>query len=115
MSLHPGLRLPVQAVHLRLVHPRQGLPGKMTGWNGLPFVPPDGASWPAEFAAELLGMDEELLRMLLRKLEVEPAGVIRMSSFSRKGRQPMAYPAKKLIMISEDMIALRERLKDAGA
>ena len=85
----------------------------MPGWSAAPFVELNGEYWTEEFAAKHLGVSEELFRLLLRELEVTPAGVMRMSEFRRQGRQPRAYDAKKLIMISEDLIALKERLHDS--
>jgi hypothetical protein len=85
----------------------------MSGWGSVAFVELDGRSWTVEFAATHLGVSGEFLRKALKELEVEPVGVMRMNTFSRKGRQPRAYDAKKLIMISEAMIDLKERLKDA--
>lgn len=71
------------------------------GWQGLPFVPCDGQNWPIPFAAELLDVPERELRKRIADEGIEPAGVIRMASFRRSGRQPRAYPAVELIRIAE--------------
>ena len=84
----------------------------MTGWQSLPFVDIDGQDWPVPFAAELLEIPEEDLRDLIRILRIEPSGVIRMSDFRRQGRQPRAYPAKKMIRISEAIATLAEELAE---
>jgi hypothetical protein len=79
-------------------------------WGSLPFVSLDGENWPLSFAAMILDVPEPDLRRRVRKEKVEPAGVIRMSEFRRSGRQPMAYPAGKLIMLAEAIqAAQRER------
>ena len=75
----------------------------MTGWVSLPFVPHDGQNWPLGFASQMLGIPESQLRKRVKQEGIEPAGVIRMAEFRRSGRQPMAYPAQKLIMIAEGM------------
>ena len=78
------------------------------GWKGEDFVDIDGQNWPLDVAAKWLDFPESDLRDLVRILELESAGVIRMSSFSRQGRQPRAYPADKLVMIVEAIRDLRE-------
>ncbi len=83
----------------------------MTGWQSLPFVSPDGQNWPISFAAKLLDVPEPELRRRVKKDGIEPAGVIRMAEFRRQGRQPMAYPAAKLISIAE---AIRGMQADWG-
>jgi len=83
----------------------------LPAWDGLPFVEVDGLSWPLEFAAAQLGMKTQDWRDLVRITDLEPSGVIRMSDFRRQGRQPRAYPAAKLIIISEDIARLQEKLK----
>jgi hypothetical protein len=87
----------------------------MTGWHSLPFVPPDGEHWPLSTAATLLDIPEQDLRDLVRIVEnirgeSLSSGVIRMSSFSRKGRQPRAYPGSRLTEICEGVRSVAENL-----
>jgi hypothetical protein len=80
------------------------------GWASLPFVDIDGKNWPLDFAAKMLDIPLKDLQDLVRISGLPPAGVIRMSDFSRKGRQPRAYPADKLILLTEEIRELRDRL-----
>jgi hypothetical protein len=89
-------------------HPLPPLKG---GWESLPFVDIDGQNWPLEFASKMLDIPVRDLQDLVRITGLQPAGTIRMASFSRKGRQPRAYPAEKLITIAE---AIRELSGDLG-
>lgn len=82
----------------------------MIGWKGGPFVELDGTNWSVGFAAGLLDIPEKDLRDLIRITGLQPVGVIRMSGYSRQGRQPRAYPAAKLIAISEAITALKDSL-----
>jgi hypothetical protein len=79
------------------------------------FVPLDGLNWPVSIAATVLDMPEQDLRDLIRIVEnirggSISSGVIRMSSFSRQGRQPRAYPAEKLTDIAEGIRKIAENL-----
>jgi hypothetical protein len=85
------------------------------GWEGLPFVPLDGQNWSLEFAAKILGCSKEFLADRVRHLNIPPAGVIRMSEFSRKGRQPRAYPAVTLIAICEEEDKIRVKIRKKAA
>lgn len=80
------------------------------GWEGLPAVEIDGKAWPLDFAAKYLGISEPLLREMVKELGLEPAGMIRMASFSRSGRQPRAYRAHHLVLITEAVRDLRQEL-----
>jgi hypothetical protein len=82
----------------------------MTGWAGYQFTDITGDDLPLDIAAQLLDMPEKDLRELVRITRLQPSGVIRMSSFSRQGRQPRAYSRAQLILISEALIALKEAL-----
>jgi hypothetical protein len=97
---------------MTIEHPLPSLPEEKTdhrqGWKGLPFVALDGHNWSLEFAAKMLGCTKEFLADRVRHLDVPPAGVIRMSEFSRKGRQPRAYSALTLIRICEE----EDKIKD---
>lgn len=73
------------------------------GWKGLDFVDLDGMSWPLNFAARLLEVNELDLRQQVKDQGVQPTGVIRMRDYSSQGRQPRAYPAKDLIRIAEEI------------
>jgi hypothetical protein len=87
------------------------LPLSGKGWSGKKnFVDLDGENWPLAQAAQLLEIPEKDLRDLVRIAGLEPSGVIRMSSYSRQGRQPRAYPADKLIMIGEFITDLKASL-----
>jgi hypothetical protein len=82
----------------------------MTGWAGYQFTDITGDDLPLDIAAQLLDIPERDLRELVRITGLQPSGVIRMSSFSRQGRQPRAYSREQLIAISEALIALKEAL-----
>jgi hypothetical protein len=71
------------------------------GWSGIPFVEIDGQSWPLEFASKMLEIPLKDLQHLVRITGLKPSGVIRMAEFRRQGRQPRAFPADKLILLSE--------------
>ena len=79
------------------------------GWRGKLPVALDGNTWPVEFAAGMLGCSEKDLRDMLRVLEVEPVGTLKMSSFKRSGRHPRAYDASKLVEMWADVEELREK------
>jgi hypothetical protein len=71
-----------------------------------------------QFAAnEMLDIPEKDLRDLIRILNnaepgaVEAAGVIRMNAYSRQGRQPQAYPSRKLIFALDGIRKLAQELK----
>lgn len=85
-------------------------PGSPPGWQGIGFVNNDGMNWPLSVAAKLLEIDEKDLRDMVRISGLQPAGEIRMSSYSRQGRQPRAYPATKLIKLAEVITDLRNDL-----
>lgn len=70
----------------------------------------DGDNWTLDIAAKLLSIPERDLRDLVRITGLAPSGVIRMAPFRRQGRQPRAYPADKLILISETVRGLSDRL-----
>jgi hypothetical protein len=80
------------------------------GWTGSGFVDLDGVNWPLVFAAQMLDMPEKDLRDLVRITGLEPVGEIRMSTYSRQGRQPRAYRAEDLIRICEAVAELRSSL-----
>jgi len=80
------------------------------GWKGKLPVALDGNCWPVDFAATMLGCSEKDLRDLIRITGLEPAGTMRMSSFSRSGRNPRAYDATKLVELWNGMEELRERI-----
>lgn len=84
---------------------------RASGWSGLPFVEPDGRNWPLDVAARLFEIPEKDLRDLVRILDIPPAGVMRMSSYSRRGRQPRAYPASVLAQACTAIADLRELLR----
>lgn len=80
------------------------------GWTGVPAVELDGRNWTLGFASKHLDIPEELLRQAVKYTELEPAGTLNMRSFRSQGRTPRAYSAKKLIMISEALVTLKENL-----
>lgn len=80
------------------------------GWVGLPVMEIDGKAWPLDFAARYLEMPEEDLRGIVKAVRLQPVGTVRMSEFSRSGRQPRAYEARKLIIIAEAIRNLTEEL-----
>lgn len=90
-------------------HPLDELP-RGRGWASIPFVEIDGEHWPLDFAAKLLDIPLEDLRDLVRITGLKPSGVIRMADFRRQGRQPRAYPAGKLILITEKIAELKDSL-----
>jgi hypothetical protein len=77
------------------------------GWEGLPPVPADGTAWPLEVAAKLTGLTERDLRDLVRIVDLQPVGTIRMAQFRRQGRNPRAYDASKLLTVCETVRKLR--------
>ncbi len=104
---HPLPPLPVPQEEIDAFPPR--------GWHGAPFVPPDGQNWPLKIAAEMLDLPEQDIRDQVRiieniKGESIASGVIKANAYTRQGRQPRAYPAKKLIAICEDIRSLAENL-----
>jgi hypothetical protein len=70
----------------------------------------DGVNWPLEFAAKMLDIPVRDLTDLVRIVKLQPAGVIRFAEFRRRGRQPRAYPAEKLIKAAEAVRNLSEEL-----
>lgn len=78
------------------------------GWAGLPSVEIDGQNWTVDFAARILDFPERDLRDLIRITGLQPAGVMNMRSYRSQGRAPRAYPAGKLIRITEAIADLRE-------
>lgn len=88
--------------------------GTSGGWASLPFVDIDGKNWPLDFAAKMLDIPLKDLQDLVRISGLQPAGVIRMAEFRRKGRQPRAYSAEKLIMLTEEIRELRDRISCSG-
>jgi hypothetical protein len=80
------------------------------GWSGIPFVDVDGQNWPLEFAAKVLEIPLKDLTDLVRIVSLQPAGVIRMASYRRQGRQPRAFEASKLIHLTEGIRRLSEEL-----
>lgn len=82
------------------------------GWKGKLPVPVDGNTWPLDFAAKTMGVSEKDLRDLIRILEVEPEGTMKMASYRRSGRNPRAYNASLLVNMWQDIQDLRERLKN---
>jgi hypothetical protein len=80
------------------------------GWAGAPVVELDGASWTLDFAAKMLDIPERDLRDLVRIAELQPSGVMNMRAYKVQGRAPRAYPAEKLIKITETAIRLREEM-----
>lgn len=80
-------------------------------WSSLPILPPDGRNWPLSVAAQILDVSEQDLRRQINKEKLEPAGVIKLASFRRSGRHPMAYPAEALMAIAD---ALRSSQANRG-
>lgn len=85
------------------------------GWAGISFVDIDGQNWPLEFASRMLDIPLQDLRDLVRIVHLEPAGVIRVAAYRRQGRQPRAYPAEKLIKITEVIRKLSEEITSVDA
>jgi hypothetical protein len=86
----------------------------LPGWESLPEAPLDGRNWTLDFAAKMLEIPEKDLRDLVRITELKPSGVLNMRTFRTSGRTPRAYPAEKLIMITEALSDLREDLDFPG-
>lgn len=84
------------------------------GWAGIGFVELDGASWTIPFASKMLDLPEKDLRDLVRITGLPPAGVLNMREYRSQGRAPRAYPAGQLIMITEVIATLRERMNFPG-
>jgi hypothetical protein len=84
------------------------------GWAGIGFVELDGANWTVPFASKMLDFPEKDLRDLIRITGLPPAGVLNMRDYKSQGRAPRAYPAEKLIMITETAAALREKMNFPG-
>jgi hypothetical protein len=80
------------------------------GWAGLDMVELDGKAWPLDFAAKHLGVSEEYLRVAVKEIGLQPVGTIRTAAFRRSGRQPRAYRARSLIVITEKLEELRREL-----
>lgn len=80
------------------------------GWAGIEKVELDGRNWTIPFAGKYLDIPEELLRQVVKYTELQPSGTLNMRSFRSQGRTPRAYPAGKLIMISEALATLKENL-----
>lgn len=80
------------------------------GWGGRKELPIDGTNWPLPFAAKQLGIPERHLRDLVRIVGLPPAGTMKMATYRRPGRQPLAYPAASLIQIAETVRRLGETL-----
>lgn len=80
------------------------------GWAGIPFVEIDGVNWPLDFAAKMLDIPVRDLADLVRIVNLQPAGTIKMASYRRQGRQPRAFGAAKLIRITEVIAKLSEEL-----
>lgn len=87
----------------------------MTGWAGIGKVDPDGQNWTLDFAARMLDLPERDLRDLVRITGLEPAGVLNMRTYRTQGRAPRAYPASRLIMITEILAELREKINFHGS
>lgn len=84
------------------------------GWTGIGFVELDGASWTIPFASKMLDLSEKDLRDLVRITGLSPSGVLNMREYRSQGRAPRAYPAGQLIMITEAITTLRERMNFPG-
>jgi hypothetical protein len=84
------------------------------GWAGIPFVEIDGVNWPLEFAARMLDIPVRDLADLVRITGLAPAGVIKIASYRRQGRQPRAFEAAKLIHLTEGIRKLSEELTALG-
>ena len=78
------------------------------GWAGIGKIELDGRNWTIPFAAKYLDIPEGLLREAVKYAELEPAGTMNMRPFRGQGRTPRAYPAGKLIVISEALATLKE-------
>ena len=92
---------------------REVIPGIMPtkGWSGLPMLDlDDGKAWPLSFAAKYLEVSEEYLRVTIKELGIEPSGVIPASAFRRSGRQPRAYNARTLVIITDALENIRQEL-----
>jgi hypothetical protein len=89
-------------------------PPRGKGWAGAPFVPLDGSSWTLDFAARMLDIPERDLRDLIRITALEPSGVMSMRPYRSQGRAPRAYPADRLIVLTEAIGKLREEMNFPG-
>ena len=80
------------------------------GWAGIGFVELDGANWTLDFASKMLEIPEKDLRDLVRITGLTPAGVLNMRGYKSQGRAPRAYSASKLIMLTETLMAIQEKI-----
>lgn len=80
------------------------------GWAGIGFVELDGTNWTLDFASKMLEFPEKDLRDLVRITGLAPAGVMNMRDYKSQGRAPRAYCAAKLIMLTETVSALQEKI-----
>jgi len=85
---------------------------KTRGWKGKLPVALDGNNWPLDFAAKMIGASEKDLRDLVRILELEPLGTMKMSPYRRSGRNPRAYNGSKLVEMWDAIQDLREKLRE---
>jgi len=83
------------------------------GWVSIATVDLDGKNWTLDFAAKILDFPERDLRDLVRISRMRPAGVMNMRGYRSSGRTPRAYPAEKLIRLTEAVMDLREDFPDS--
>jgi hypothetical protein len=81
------------------------------GWKGAPPVELDGLNWTLDFASKFLEIPEALLRETIKYTGLPPSGTLNMRGFRSQGRTPRAYNARDLIIISEDLASLKEKLQ----
>lgn len=80
------------------------------GWSSaeLPQVSPDNPDyWPVPIAARVLGIEEDLLKSLIKLAGIQPAAKMQMRSAKTSGRAAAAYEAAKLIQAQELLIQLQ--------
>jgi hypothetical protein len=93
----------------RAPHPKPVTP-KTRGWKREKEVPIDGTNWPLGFAADQLDLSERDLRDLIRIIGLKPTGTMKMTTYSRSGRNPRVYNAGALIKINETVKSLARML-----
>lgn len=63
--------------------------------------------WPIPVAAQVLGIEEEQLKTLIRLGGIRPAAKMQMRSVKTSGRAAAAYDAAKLIQAQELLMQLQ--------
>lgn len=80
------------------------------GWSSaeLPQVSPDNPDfWPIAIAAQVLGVEEDTLKTLIKLGGIRPAAKMQMRSVKTSGRAAAAYDAGTLIQAQELLLKLQ--------